>query len=201
MPDGTLDEPPRRPRMWVIAGANGSGKSTLYRLMLQGQGIHWINADDIARDLWPEDSEHHAYAAAAIAAERREAAMRAGLDFATETVFSHESKLALLHNARARGYEVTLIYIHLTSVELNIARVAQRGADGGHGVPVDKIAERRVRGLGLLREAIAAADDAVVLDNSSDEAPFMLLARVTGGAVVTRASQLPEEVASALPGE
>lgn len=196
-----LSEPLRPPRMWVVAGANGSGKSTFYRLALQPLGVRWINADDIARALWPEDPEIHSYAAAAIAAERREASLLAGVDFATETVFSHESKLALLHNARTHGYRVTLIYVHLASAELNQARVAQRMAEGGHGVPSDKIVARRVRMLGLLSEAIAAADDALVLDNSSDVAPFVPLARITGGVVVMRGAQLPREVAEALPAE
>jgi predicted ABC-type ATPase len=64
--------------MWVLAGANGSGKSTFYRLMLEPRGVRWINADDIARTLWPADPERYSYAAAAIAADQREAAIRAG---------------------------------------------------------------------------------------------------------------------------
>lgn len=185
--------------MWVLAGANGSGKSTFYRLMLAPSGIRWINADDIARTLWPDDPEGHSYAAAAIAAERRDACLGAGLDFATETVFSHESKLALLHNARAQGRHVTLIYIHLASGELSVARVAQRVAEGGHAVPEAKIRTRRARVLTLMGEAIRAADDAVILDNSDDEQPFRVLAKVAQGVVTQCADVLPLEVRSMLP--
>ena len=185
--------------MWVLAGANGSGKSTFYRLMLAPRGVRWINADDIARTMWPADPEGHSYAAAAIAAEQREAAVRAGIDFATETVFSHQSKLALLHNARAAGYHVTLVYIHLASAELNVARVAQRVAQGGHNVPKDKIIARRARVKNLMVEAIAAADEAVIFDNSDDGNPFVVVARVSGGVVTYLAGGQSLEVTEVLP--
>lgn len=190
--------PHRTPRMWVLAGANGSGNSTFYQLMLEPRGVRWINADDIARTMWPADPEGHSYAAAAVAAEQREAAVRAGIDFATETVFSHPSKLVLLHNARAAGYHVTLVYIHLASAELNVARVAQRVAQGGHNVPQDKIIARRARVQTLMGEAIAAADEAVILDNSDDDNPFVVVARVSGGVVTYQADGLPPDVTDVL---
>lgn len=185
--------------MWLLAGANGSGKTTFYRLFLKPSGVRWINADDIARTLWPNAPEEHSYAAGAIAADLREAAISAGADFATETVFSHQSKLALLHSARARGYRVTVVYVHLASAELNVARVSQRVTEGGHSVPEAKIRARRDRVLGLIREALAAADDAVVLDNSDDRDPFRVVARLAGGRVTQAAEALPGEVAALLP--
>ena len=109
--------------------------------------------------------------------------MRAGIDFATETDFSHPSKLVLLHNARAAGYHVTLVYFHLASAELNVARVAQRVVEGGHNVPKDKIIARRARVKSIMGEAIVAADEAVILDNSDDGNPFVVVARVSGSVV------------------
>lgn len=185
--------------MWVLAGANGAGKSTFYRLVLQPRGVRWVNADEIARALWPEAADERAYAAGEIAAELRESAIAAGLDFATETVFSHESKLALVHNARAHGYRVTVVYVHLTSAELHVARVAQRVAEGGHSVPAAKILARRERVLRLMREALLVADDAVVLDNSDDRDPFRVVARISQRQVLWVAESVPEEVRDLLP--
>lgn len=185
--------------MWVLAGANGSGKSTFYRLFLQPRGVRWINADDIARSLWPNNPESHAYAAGQVAADLREISLRSRVDFATETVFSHESKLALIHDARARGYRVTLVYIHLVTPELNVARVAQRVADGGHAVPSEKILSRRPRVITLMREALIAADEAVVLDNSDDARPFVVMARLRHGQCVWVHNELPPEVVGLLP--
>ena len=48
-----------------------------------------------------------------------------------ETVFSHPSKIDFLAQAKSLGYEVVLVYIHLTNDELNQARVAQRVSEGG----------------------------------------------------------------------
>jgi predicted ABC-type ATPase len=185
--------------MWVLAGANGSGKSTFYRLFLQPHGVRWINADDIARSLWPDNPEVHAYAASQVAADMREMSLRSGTDFATETVFSHESKLALLHDARARGYRVTLVFFHLATPELNVARVAQRVAGGGHSVPIEKILSRRMRVMTLIREALLAADEAVVLDNSDDAQPFTVLARLQRGQCVWVHNEVPPGVAGLLP--
>lgn len=186
--------------MWVLAGANGSGKSTFYRLFLQPRGVRWINADDIARSLWPDNPEAHAYAAGQVAADMREMSLRSGTDFATETVFSHESKLALLHDAMARGYHVTLVFIHLATPELNVARVAQRVAAGGHTVPTEKILSRRKRVMTLMREALLAADEAVVLDNSDDGQPFVVLARMRRGGCVWMGEDVPPEVTALLCG-
>lgn len=191
--------PVSRPHIWVLAGANGAGKSTFYRLVLQPRGIRWINAADIARTLWPDTAEDHAYAAGQIAAELRESMIADGLDFATETVFSHESKLALLHDARARGYRVTVVYVHLDNAELHLARVAQRVAEGGHSVPAAKVLARRGRVIRLMREALRVADDAVVLDNSDDRDPFRVVARLARGQVSWVAERLPGEVRNLLP--
>lgn len=185
--------------MWVLAGANGSGNSTFYRLFLQPRGIQWINADDIARSLWPDTPEAHSYAAGEIAADLRESVIARRQDFATATVFSHESKLALLHDARARGYRVTVVYVHLASAELNVARVAQRVAEGGHSVPEDKILARRERVLRLMREAFLIANDAAVLDNSDDREPFQVLVRISEGEVSVVADELPQEIKDLLP--
>lgn len=189
----------RAPHMWVVAGANGAGKSTFYRVALQPRGIRWINADDLARSLWPDAAEEHAYAAGEIAAELRASMLAAGLDFATETVFSHESKLALLHNARAMGFRVTLVYVHLNAAELHVARVAQRVAEGGHSVPEHKILARRERVLRLVREALLVADDAVVLDNSDDRDPFRVVARLMRGQASWVADALPAQLRGILP--
>jgi predicted ABC-type ATPase len=51
----------------------------------------------------------------------------------------------------------------------NIARVQDRVAKGGHGVPLDKIKSRYFRSLDLLIEAIQCCDRAYIFDNSSHE--------------------------------
>ena len=64
------------------------------------------------------------------------------ISFCFETVFSHESKIDFLARAKANGYKIILVYIHLFDANLNEARVKQRTSEGGHSVPIEKIHSR-----------------------------------------------------------
>jgi predicted ABC-type ATPase len=82
-------------QLWVLAGGNGAGKSTFFHLYLAGYGIPFVNADLIARDLNPEKPEEVSYHAAILADQIREDLIAQRTSFCFETVFSHESKIAL----------------------------------------------------------------------------------------------------------
>ena len=43
-----------RPQLWMLVGGNGSGKTSFYYKFLESFGIHFINADLIARELAPD---------------------------------------------------------------------------------------------------------------------------------------------------
>ncbi len=64
------------------------------------------------------------------------------------------------------GYTNVLYFICTEAPELNVERVRQRVALGGHDVPEDRIVGRYKRTLALLPEAIAACDRSVLYDNS-----------------------------------
>jgi len=63
--------------------------------------------------------------------------------FVAETVFSHESKLELVPEARARGFRVLLYRIHVRSPERAGERVITRVSMGGHEFPEKTIHEGR----------------------------------------------------------
>lgn len=172
-------------------GPNGAGKTTFYERIL-GPGTHlpFINADRIAQQKWPEDPVGRAYDAAEIAAERRQAAIDAGESFATETVFSHPSKLELLETAQASGYR-TYLHVILIPEELAVRRVLVRVEVGGHGVPEEKVRARFRRLWQLVRRAIDLADEAEVLDNSRARTPFRKVARYQRGELIGEADWPP----------
>lgn len=60
---------PDRKQLWLLVGGNGSGKSTFYRLYLQPRHLPFVNADVIARELFPDAPEAHSYEAARLADE------------------------------------------------------------------------------------------------------------------------------------
>ena len=156
------------PIVAILAGPNGAGKSTLYhRRVAPLLSVPFVNADDIQRTELKEDSPKAAYRAAEIAAERRDTFLNDGVSFATETVFSHESKLDLIDRAYAAGHFVIIFHVGVESPDLSVERVKGRVAEGGHMVPEDKIRARYERNGPLIREAVLRGHRAEVYDNST----------------------------------
>lgn len=169
------------PVLHAIAGPNGAGKTTFYNLVLRpATRLPVINADIIAAERWPDDAAAHAYDAAALAAAGRAQHIAQRRSFVAETVFSHESKLDLIRDARDAGFQVTL-YVVLIPEELAVVRVVDRVVNGGHHVPEDKVRARFGRLWGLLRAAIGTADQAFIYDNTKAADPFRLVASFTKG--------------------
>jgi predicted ABC-type ATPase len=168
-------------QLWVLAGGNGVGKTTFYRLFLEPRGIHLVNADRIAKEIDPDNPESVSYEAASYTEQLRQDLLSHEASFCFETVFSHESKIDFIAKAKALGYEIILVYIHLATPELNEARVQQRVSEGGHNVSHQKIHSRIPRTMKNIAETLLLVDEARLLDNSSKENPFKLVATVQKG--------------------
>lgn len=156
---------PKTPVLHVVAGPNGSGKSTLVDDVLTLTGLPWVNADEIAAEIWPNEAEAHAREASELAAQQRDDYLADGVSFIAETVFSHVSKAELVERAVAAGYEVTL-HVVVVPEELAVARVAQRVLHGGHSVPVGKIRSRYRRLWSHVVRAASVAHETILYDNS-----------------------------------
>ncbi len=169
------------PVLHVIAGPNGAGKTTFYvKLLEPATHLEFVNADVMAAERWPGAEVEHAYEAAELAAAERAKRIQARRSFAAETVFSHESKVALLRDAAQAGYRVSL-HIVLVPEDLAVARVVERVTHGGHHVPEDKVRARFGRLWGHLRAAIELVDEAHVYDNTKAAGPFRLVASFING--------------------
>jgi predicted ABC-type ATPase len=169
------------PVLYLIVGPNDAGKSTLYDTVV-GPTTHleFVNADVIAAQRWPKNPSEKSYDAAIIAAKRRAKLIRAKTSFVTETVFSHRSKLDLVHSAVDAGYLVSM-HVVLVPETLAIARVASRVEVGGHTVPEKKIRQRYLRLWPLVATAIGVVDHAIVYDNSRAKTPFRKIAAFEHG--------------------
>jgi predicted ABC-type ATPase len=155
------------PVLHLLAGPNGSGKSTLWaRVLAPVLHLPFVNADEIAAARWPRDPEGHAYEASAMAADLRGELLAARSSFATETVFSHPSKLALVQDAVGAGYLVTL-HVLVVPVDFAVVRVESRVEHGGHRVPEAKVRERFDRLWPLVAAAARLADRAVAYDSTA----------------------------------
>ena len=186
-----------KPVLIFLAGPNGSGKSTFYDEYLQRLDLPYVNADRIAAILRATDPtaslDEINQRAFKEAETLRMALAEAGLSFCTETVFSDPvgAKLRFLEKARARGFTVFLVFIGLDSVVLGVARVKHRAEHGGHDIPDEKLYARFPRTLANLRAAIPLVDEVYVLDNSSYDTPYRVVAVYLAGRLVSQHPPLP----------
>jgi len=161
------------PACTIIGGPNGSGKSTIYdRLELPGQ---FVNADLIARGLNPERPETASLLAGRRALAELARIVEARESFVYETTLSSRQSIKLMRTARDGGYEVGLVFVALNSADLNVQRVAERVARGGHDIPEDAIRRRYETALRRLPDAIRLADGSMLFDNSLSAGPRLLL--------------------------
>jgi predicted ABC-type ATPase len=160
-----------RPIFYLLAGPNGAGKSTLYKA-LKAAGKIAANAEFVNADIHEAahlqhilDALKRSEAARDWADTRRAQLLSLGQSFVSETVFSHESKLALIEEAQAHGFFVLLLVVALDQPERLLARVSQRVMEGGHNVPAERILARYPRTLALLAKAVRQADAALLHDS------------------------------------
>jgi predicted ABC-type ATPase len=168
----------------LVVGPNGAGKSTFVALTLAPllPGSVFVNADEIAKQRWPDDPAAHAYDAALLAADTRDRLIELGRSFIAETVFSHPSKLELVRTAQDADYTVAL-HVVLVPEDLAVERVKRRVLHGGHDVPEDKIRERHRRLWTLVTTAIELADSTTIYDNSKRRGP-RIVAQLNSGVMV-----------------
>ena len=189
-----------KPLLWIVIGPNGAGKSTYFEQRIRPRlRVELVNADEIGAERWPDAQSERAYEAAALAAERRAELISARRSFATETVFSHPSKLDLLASARSAGYEIMVTFVLVASAGLARARVASRVEVGGHAVPDDKIVARYERMRPLAVRAVKMADRAFVVDNTDPRRPLRDVLLFERGEPTWRAADLPGWVADLFP--
>jgi len=171
----------------LLAGPNGAGKSTLYRALISngdiGKALEFVNADLYEQSHLQHiaDLQKRSEVARDWADDRREALLNAKTSFVSETVFSHESKLALITQAQAIGFNVVLHIVSVDDPQSLLARVSQRVREGGHNVPAQRILDRYPRTMANLKRAVRLADLAFVYDAAEAERGAHLLVAICEG--------------------
>jgi len=156
----------------IIAGPNGAGKTSNARVVLLPNSLktsEFINADEIAKNLSPEDPEKSALAAGRLMLKRMDFLLQEGQDFAFETTLSAKIYLNFIKKAQNQGYKVNLIFLKLDNPELAHKRVLGRVSKGGHNIEPPVIYRRFTRGLENLKEYLAIVDTATIYESSGLE--------------------------------
>ena len=163
---------PDRPVLWIVAGPNGSGKSTFYnRTDIEGWGgsIWIINPDLLTQTIVEREGLPIAEANLA-AVERIERWLDTSIEtyqtIGVETVLSSPKYRRVVAKARRRGFLVKMIYVTLASDDLQVRRIRQRVAEGGHDVPAAKVIDRRRRSFVELAWFARNVDQCTIFENS-----------------------------------
>ena len=157
------------PRLTIIAGANGCGKSTFTARSSFVYRIPLLDPDAISKALQPTAPGTSAVAAARKVLDSACQYIEKGQGFAVETTLSGQGYLRMMLDARARGFEIVLVYIGTERVEINVGRIRDRVIAGGHNVPEADMRRRYLRSFQNLATAISRADHTILFDNSTDE--------------------------------
>lgn len=135
----------RKKILYIIAGANGSGKSTLASELLPSENLEFLNADEVAKEICPENIESVKIRAGKIVLSRLENLLNTEKSFALETTLSGKNHIKTIEKAKRLGYQVVLIYSYLDNPVLCENRIKIRVLNGGHNIPKDDIIRRFYR--------------------------------------------------------
>ena len=155
--------------LYIIAGCNGAGKTTASFTVLPDMlGCEeFINADEIARGISPLNPEKASIEAGRYMLRKIDSLITSKKDFAFETTLATKSYTKTVQKAKEQGYQITLLYFWLASVELAIERVHTRVLEGGHNIPEPVIIRRYYSGLiNLFNLFLPICDYWMIFDNS-----------------------------------
>jgi predicted ABC-type ATPase len=166
--------------LYIIAGCNGAGKTTASFTILPEilDCKEFVNADEIAKGLSPFQPEKVSFEAGRIMLNRINELIDNEVNFAFETTLATRSYKNKIVEAKQKGYNVTLLFFWLQTIQLAKERVLTRVKEGGHNIEPDIIERRYINGINNLFEIyLPIVDGALLFDNS--EGRHELLAHKT----------------------
>ena len=159
-------------RTIIIAGPNGAGKTTFARAFLPQEAhcLRFINADLIAAGLSPFAPEIMAIKAGRLMLQELADCVAQQQSFAFETTLSGLAYLRHIQKWQELGYQVSLYFLSLPTVEVAIERVAFRVQQGGHHIPEDVIRRRFAAGRKNFEQQYSPiVNDWALYDNAGEE--------------------------------
>jgi len=128
----------------------------------------------IAAGLSPLAPERGLVTASRLFLQEIEARIVHGEDFAFETTLAGRGHLKLIHRLKNAGWQVELIYLTLSSVEMSKLRVAERVSHGGHDIAEQDIERRFPRSLHNVLTLFGSVVDRCICLMNDNEDPVMV---------------------------
>lgn len=185
--------------LWIVAGPNGAGKSThTAKLVAAAQAanpdveIIKLNADERTaelKQLFPDRPQRELNLQAAQETDASLAKAIAGDKPAilVETVLSSEKYKDDVLEAKAREYNIGLMFVSVYPPELILQRIETRVLRGGHNVESQKALERYTKSHANLIWFGQHADKLFILDNTSPSGPVLVATKEAGKKLEHRA--------------
>ncbi len=129
----------------IIGGPNGSGKSTFAHNYLKLHPLNYLNADEIAKKLNPDDMNKAKLAAGKEFFRQLKIYRENQINLMIESTLSGIYLNNLMSGFKNDGYEIVLVYVFLYSPKVCIERIKERVLKGGHFVPDIDVTRRYFR--------------------------------------------------------
>jgi predicted ABC-type ATPase len=154
-------------QMIIIGGANGSGKTTFSKEILALTGFHFLNADEIEKELATSKIQ-----AGKEFFKRLNEIISQQEDFVLESTLSGGYLVKVIEKARKNNYTIKLVYVFLENPEECILRIKLRVALGGHFIPDEDVQRRFYRSKENFWKIYRnLTDDWIMIYNSATENP------------------------------
>ena len=128
--------------VYIVGGSNGAGKTTFAKEFIKEADLTFLNADEIAREIDPEDQAGGKLKAGRLLFQRLEDLVAKGQSFVLESTLSGLYLKKIVKELKEAEYRITLLYLFLDDPELAIDRVKIRVIGGGHNIPEADIRRR-----------------------------------------------------------
>ena len=115
----------------------------------------------------------NSYSVAIVADFFKEQYLKHRISFSFETVFSHPAKIDILKRAQAAGFKTYMYFVATENPVINVNRIKERVALGGHDVPEEKTRSRYLRCMEQVRYALPYLNRAYFFDNSTQQSLYL----------------------------
>lgn len=151
-----------------LVGSEGSGRSTLRNYLNLSEIQTNIDPDLLNRIFKAKYPKNYQIEAAKQALQMHDFALKNNLNICIKSSLSGRGTIQRINDAKKLGYYVIAYFVGLNNVELNLARVAKRAANGGHNIPENIVRRRYTESINNLLLIIKQFNQVFVLDNSSE---------------------------------
>ncbi len=195
-----------QPELYIVAGPPGSGKSDAFRV--SDYNVDFFNADDRAAALNGGSYHDIPLEIRKRTNQEFERFIEVHIDGRKSFAFETTLRTAITFEQAARahnaGFWVSMTYVALEDVQVNLARIKTRAKLGFHSAPVAVLRDIHARSLENLKRAVAECgvciDRLTVYDNSAFQQAPTLIAEIELGRLIYLASPLPLWATDALRG-